>query len=262
MASTRYSATRRSFSAINYINPNGHGDASNVYTIGVGVTDDDTGTGGTSTSVTVNNLSPTVAVTLSNVSIDENGSTTLSGTITDTGSLDTFTLSLNWGDVLSPNNAQSFSLGTAALTEAANGINWNPATREFSLSHQYLDDNGSGDASNSYTINVGVQDDDTDTGSISALVTVNNVNPVLYGQTNTSPDCGHTFMGVDVVSIAAAFTDVGLLDTHSVSINWGDGITTTGTVTEVIGTGIGSVAGSHVYATGGNFYYHSHPDRR
>jgi Ca2+-binding RTX toxin-like protein len=42
-----------------------------------------------------------------------------------------------------------------------------------------------------------------------------------------------------------------LLDTHSVSINWGDGNTTVGAVVQ--GSGSGSVSGSHIYATGGIF---------
>ena len=58
-------------------------------------------------------------------------------------------------------------------------------------------------------------------------------------------------MGVNAVTIAASFTDVGVLDTHKVSINWGDGITTIGSVVQ--GSGSGSVSGSHIYATGGIF---------
>ncbi|MEZ6110700.1 MAG: hypothetical protein R3C99_06775 [Pirellulaceae bacterium] len=39
--------------------------------------------------------------------INENGVATLTGTIADPGTLDTFTLVVNWGDALSPNNVET-----------------------------------------------------------------------------------------------------------------------------------------------------------
>src|SRR5262249_36117874 len=51
-----------------------------------------------------------------------------------------------------------------------------------------------------------------------AVVHVKNVAPVLANLTNSSPD-GSAFMGKDVVTIAATFSDVGLLDTHKVTID-------------------------------------------
>src|SRR5262249_23084570 len=52
-----------------------------------------------------------------------------------------------------------------------------------------------------------------------------------------------------VEAISAAFTDTGILDTHTASINWGDNNTTPGTVTESHGSGTAS--GSHTYAIPG-----------
>ena len=95
----------------------------------------------------------------------------------------------------------------------------------------HLNDNGSGDACNSYAITVSVEDDDTGSGITSTVVTVfNNFDPLLANLTNISPDCGHAFMDVDAVTIVATFTDFGLLHTHTLSIHWGDGITTIGSV--------------------------------
>src|SRR5262249_22147337 len=48
-----------------------------------------------------------------------------------------------------------------------------------------------------------------------------------------------------------AFTDDGTNDTHTASIDWGDGNTTAGLVTETPGSG--TVAGTHSYATAGNY---------
>ena len=98
---------------------------------------------------------------LSDNTISENDSTTLTGTITDPGPSETFSLNLNWGDSLSPNNTQTFTLGATALTLGVNGINWNPATRVFSLPHQYLDDNPSATTSDNYTVTATVADDDS-----------------------------------------------------------------------------------------------------
>jgi hypothetical protein len=55
----------------------------------------------------------------------------------------------------------------------------------------------------------------------------------------------------ELVSVSATFTDVGTLDVHTATIDWGDGTTTTGIVSESGGSG--TVSGSHPYATGGIF---------
>jgi hypothetical protein len=51
------------------------------------------------------------------------------------------------------------------------------------------------------------------------------------------------------VSVSSPFTDADALDTHSATIDWGDGTTTAATVTEANGTG--TVTGSHAYAAAG-----------
>ena len=51
----------------------------------------------------------------------------------------------------------------------------------------------------------------------------------------------------------ANFTDENTGDTHTATIDWGDGNLTAGTVTEVQGSGLGSVAGSHTYAGDGSY---------
>jgi len=50
-------------------------------------------------------------------------------------------------------------------------------------------------------------------------------------------------------AIAATFADSDIGDVHTATIDWGDGTTTVGTVTE--GSGAGTVAGTHVYAQPG-----------
>jgi hypothetical protein len=52
-----------------------------------------------------------------------------------------------------------------------------------------------------------------------------------------------------IVSLAASFSDPGILDTHTAMIDWGDGIVEAGQVTEEAGAGV--VSGTHVYADDG-----------
>jgi hypothetical protein len=51
------------------------------------------------------------------------------------------------------------------------------------------------------------------------------------------------------VSLSAAFADPGVLDTHSATIDWGDGNTTDAALSE--SNGAGTVSGTHAYAKGG-----------
>jgi uncharacterized repeat protein (TIGR01451 family) len=52
-----------------------------------------------------------------------------------------------------------------------------------------------------------------------------------------------------VVSVSANFVDPDIRDTHTAVWNWGDGSASKGTVTEA--NGLGSVTGTHAYASGG-----------
>src|SRR5207245_5617415 len=63
--------------------------------------------------------------------------------------------------------------------------------------------------------------------------------------TNVSGNEGQT------VNFLGTFTDPGVLDTHTATIAWGDNSTSTGTVTELNGSG--SVVGTHVYADNGSY---------
>ena len=143
---------------------------------------------------------------LSNVAatspVTENGSTTLSGTITDPDPADTFTLTVNWGDGSPP---QVF--------------NYPSGTTSFSETHQYLDDSPSGTASDNYTIGLTLADDNGGTDTDSVVVTVNNAPPVLSNIT-VNPS---TITVGQTISLSGSISDPGTLDTHDIRINWGDG---------------------------------------
>jgi hypothetical protein len=80
--------------------------------------------------------------------------------------------------------------------------------------------------------------------SSSTTVTVSNANPVV---SITSPTAGSYLPGT-TIPLSASFTDAGHNDTHTCTIDWGDGSPVdTGTVSE--SNGAGTCTGSHSYST-------------
>ncbi len=135
--------------------------------------------------------------------ITEGQTVSLQGSFDDESLNDLHTVFVNWGDG-SPEESQILPVGA----------------RSFNLHHQYLDDGVSLAGSHIYRVIVRVQDE---SGAISAtpvfLVEVDNLLPTgLTGSLDqTSIDEGGT------VALSGSFSDPGLLDTHVIYINWGDG---------------------------------------
>jgi Ca2+-binding RTX toxin-like protein len=217
-----------------YLDDDPSGTPYDSYTISLKVTDDDTGTTTDTATVTVNNVAPVLGNLSVSSPIYENDVATLTGTITDPGILDTFTLDVDWGDMLSPNNIEQYTFAAG--------------TTSFELTHHYLDDNPSGTEWDDYTIALTITDDDTGASSTSTTVTVNNVAPVITELVSSAPTVGDAGEA-EPVTVSALFTDVGTLDTHTATIDWGDGITTAAIITESDGSG--SITGVHTYSSGG-----------
>ncbi|MFC1516467.1 Ig-like domain-containing protein, partial [Thermodesulfobacteriota bacterium] len=187
-------------------------------------------------SVTVHNVAPTVV--LEPVApICENGAATLIGTITAPGTQDTLTLTVDWGDPFSPDDTQSFTLGTMALTKAADGIEWNPETQHLSVDHQYMDDNPMDASGDTYTILVTVTDGNYD-GSDTETVLVNNVAPIL-SNVSIAPEIDEG----DFATLTGTIIDPGAQDTFTLTIDWGDG----DTITYTYGAGTTSFNETHQY---------------
>ena len=74
-------------------------------------------------------------------------------------------------------------------------------------------------------------------------VTVTNVAPTVNGGANQTANTGQT------VTLTASYTDPGVPDTHTATINWGDGVTTNATVNQAADT----AGGTHAYGAGGTF---------
>ena len=167
------------------------GTGPDEYTITVAVEDD---TGQTTTGqviATVVNIAPTVG-NLGVTGVVEGSAETLTGTITDPGTLDTFTLSVDWGDE-TPVEKFNYPAGTTAFGET----------------HVYTDDGA-------YTITAIVTDDDTGTGSDSLAVTVANVAPTLSADGDAVATAG------EVYTLLLNVADPGN-DTIEWVIDWGDG---------------------------------------
>jgi hypothetical protein len=168
----------------------------------VAVSDGEATTTG-SVNVTVDNVAPAiVGLTLTSATINEDGSVTVNGSFTDAGAADTHTASINWGDG---------SSSPATVTQGA-------GSGSFTATHQYLDDNPTGTASDSYTVTATVSDDDSGSVSQATSVTVANVDPII---TEIVVPIDPQPLGS--ISVSAPFTDVGTQDTHSCTIDWDDG---------------------------------------
>lgn len=84
------------------------------------------------------------------------------------------------------------------------------------------------------------------TATDTATVNITNVAPTIdsIGVTASATE-GET------VTVSGAFTDVGILDTHTIEVDWGDGSLVPGTVVQ--GAGSGTFTADHAYAGGGVF---------
>jgi hypothetical protein len=170
-------------------------------------------------------------VQLEAVTIDENGVATVTGTFTDPGSDSTHAVRINWGD------------GT---TDPPRSLV--PGARSFTLTHRYLDDNPTTTTSDVYIITATLTDNDNFSDSATTSVTVENVPPVITSLSSDSASSDLATEG-EAVTIQGAFTDVGTRDTHTVTVDWGDGVIRSAHVTEAGGGGIFS--DQHTYQFGG-----------
>ncbi len=218
METFSYGAGSTSFSETHiYVDDDPTGTPSDVYTATLTLTDDNGGSDTGSTAVTVNNVAPTLS-SVSASDLVENDVTSLTFTINDPGTADTFSLEISWGDGL-----------TETFTYASAGV--------YTETHQYLDDDPTGTPADSYTIDLTLTDDDTGSDTDGTVIIVNNAAPTLDNLTATAvSENGFTTLSGDI-------TDPGTLDTFTVVVDWGDGITETFSY----GTGTTSFSETHQY---------------
>ncbi len=164
-----------------------------AYAISVTLADDDLGEDADATAIIVVNVAPAlldVAIT----SVDENGVAHLTGAISDPGTDDAFTLTVNWGE----GDPEVFLFAAGTTT--------------FDVTHQYLDDNPSGTASDAYSVQLALSDGDGGEDQETVAATVTNVAPTaaIVG----APASGETGVPIDLTSLVS---DVGTMDTLALS---------------------------------------------
>ena len=132
--------------------------------------------------------------------IDENGVATLALTFTDPDLLDTHTIEVDWQD----GSTQTFSLAAGVTS--------------FSTTHQYLDDNLPGPATEDYDVTVRVTDSAGEFAEETSKITVLNVAP---SNLQVAPIAPINENGVATLNLS--FDDPGTVDEHTVEVDWGDG---------------------------------------
>lgn len=210
-------------------------DGPSSLSVGLRVTDDGGLSNQTTAAINITNVAPEIApLLLSSRSINEGQSVTVTGSFTDPAlgvPTETFSGTALWNDGVS--TSLTISGGT------------------FSTMRSFPDDHpATGTAFDLFTVDVTITDDDggSDTET-SPVLTVNNVAPEITGVSNSTPITDKAVEG-EVVTINGAFTDVGVLDTHTAVVDWDDG-TAPETITVTQGSGSGTYSGSHSYASGG-----------
>ena len=162
------------------------------------VTDDEGGTGDDTTTVSIENVDPTVAAG-DDLTAAEGDSVLIAPTLADAGLDDTHTAEVDWDD-----GTGADDLGDVAAL--------------FSAQHVFGDDDA-------YDVTVTVEDDDGGVGEDTLTITVTNVAP----QVNAGADLAA--VEDDTVLFNGSFTDPGTDDTHDIEWDFGDGENASGTLT-------------------------------
>ncbi len=199
------------------------------YNVQVCVTDNDNATSCTTKLVTVENVAPTVDAGPEQT-VDEGETVHLAPAVfTDPGLLDTHTGTIGWDD--------GSALETGTVTQEA-------GFGSVDGFHTYLDDG-------IYSVDVCVTDngsEPTGTGKLrgcdTLIVTVLNAPPAVIAGPDQDVNEG------DSLTVAATYTDAGVLDTHTATVDWDDGtVTDPATVDQDLNTAYAS----HIYANNGNY---------
>lgn len=184
-----------------FLDDNPTSTVSDLNTFSLTLFDDDLGQSATLTrDVQVSNLRPTITSLNLTASVVEGGTATLSGTYTDVGTVDTHTLTINWGD------------GSAPVVISVTG-------GSFVANHVYVDDNPTGTPFDTLVVTATLVDDDSGADFGSRTVVVNNANPILSNVQVTPPTLNQS----GTTTLSGTYTDAGLQDTHTLFIDWGDG---------------------------------------
>ena len=176
---------------------------------------------------------PHLEITTTNTAIREGSSVTLSGFFNDPGP---HTLNIDWGD----GNVEQITIADGQTT--------------FDLSHSYRNNRPATDLQTDYVIEVvEILEDENGTrngirGIGIPIVVIND--PPKIGSITTSYPNNQALAG-DLISLTGTFQDLGLSDSHSGFVNWGDGTESDLVVSGINGSG--TFEANHRYHSGGSY---------
>jgi uncharacterized repeat protein (TIGR01451 family) len=176
-------------------------DDNGDYVVTLTVSDDDGGSNEDTLTVTVNNVAPTFSAPTLTPEITEGDVASFNAAVVEPGASDTYTVTVDWGDGNTESTA--YGAGHSAIT----------------LDHRYEDDDPTGTPSDNYTVALTVRDDDGGSETITDTLTVQNAAPSLLGVSVDPLDIDEG----GLITVTGTITDVGLLDSFTLSVDWADG---------------------------------------
>ncbi len=169
------------------------------------VSDKDGGTVSGSVTTNVQNVAPAITNLSVPGSLSPTGTLTVSGTVRDKGVRDAVTLTIDWEDGSLPEIVTVDSL-----------------TGTFSASKTYAVTDEAVLGRNAYTVTIRAADGDGGVTSLSRIVSLKNVDPVVEA-VSVTPVVDEN----GVVVLTGRLSDGNAGDRHRVTITWGDGVTET-----------------------------------
>jgi hypothetical protein len=199
LGTTTFTSASRSFA-----DDNPSSTAADTLSIPVSISNSRTGSDTASFSLQVRNVNPSVDMTAAPTSVFEGSAVTVNTTFSDVGTPDSFVVEIDWGDGIT----ESFNLpaGSTSLPAKTHVYNTSGLNR---------------------TILVRVRDDDTGTGTDSQNIQVLNAPPVIDDASvminTSSANDVDSIEENQTIHLVGSFSDAGPADTHTLTINWGDG---------------------------------------
>ncbi len=158
-----------------------------------------------SATTDVRNVAPAITNLKVPGSLSLGGNLTLSGTVRDPGLRDVVSLTIDWEDGSAPD-----------------AVAFDPLTGAFSASKTYAVTDEAILGRNAYTVKLRAMDADGGVTTLSRIVSLKNVDPVIEA-VSVTPVIDEN----GVVVLTGRLSDGNPGDTHQVTITWGDGVTET-----------------------------------